>query len=65
MDKIYMVMEYVEHDMKSLMELMKSRNKKWTICEFLGNIFNLAKIRKMMKSKIVQGHPIFLVIRYA
>ncbi|KAL7073489.1 hypothetical protein ACQ4LE_007239 [Meloidogyne hapla] len=30
-EKIFLVMEYVEHDLKSLMELMKSRNKKWTI----------------------------------
>uniref|UniRef100_A0A183CJ41 Protein kinase domain-containing protein n=1 Tax=Globodera pallida TaxID=36090 RepID=A0A183CJ41_GLOPA len=31
MDKIYLVMDYVEHDVKSLIELMKSRGKKWTI----------------------------------
>uniref|UniRef100_A0A914KSC7 cyclin-dependent kinase n=1 Tax=Meloidogyne incognita TaxID=6306 RepID=A0A914KSC7_MELIC len=31
MDKIYLVMEYIEHDIKSLMELMESRKKKWTI----------------------------------
>jgi cell division cycle 2-like len=31
MDRIYLVMEYVEHDIKSLMELIKARNKKWTI----------------------------------
>uniref|UniRef100_A0A1I8B7Y7 cyclin-dependent kinase n=1 Tax=Meloidogyne hapla TaxID=6305 RepID=A0A1I8B7Y7_MELHA len=31
MDKIYLVMEYLEHDIKSLMELMRSRNRKWTI----------------------------------
>uniref|UniRef100_A0A915N3J1 cyclin-dependent kinase n=1 Tax=Meloidogyne javanica TaxID=6303 RepID=A0A915N3J1_MELJA len=30
-EKIFLVMEYVEHDLKSLMELMKSRQKKWTI----------------------------------
>ncbi|KAL3084006.1 hypothetical protein niasHS_008878 [Heterodera schachtii] len=31
MDKIYLVMDFVEHDVKALIELMKSRNKKWTI----------------------------------
>ncbi|VDK56213.1 unnamed protein product [Anisakis simplex] len=31
MDKIYLVMEYVEHDMKSLMDLMHSRKKHFTI----------------------------------
>ncbi|CAK5072830.1 unnamed protein product [Meloidogyne enterolobii] len=30
-EKIFLVMEYVEHDLKSLIELMKSRQKKWTI----------------------------------
>ncbi|KAI1723107.1 protein kinase domain-containing protein [Ditylenchus destructor] len=30
MDKIYLVMEYVEHDMKTLMESLKSKNKKFT-----------------------------------
>uniref|UniRef100_A0A914H864 cyclin-dependent kinase n=1 Tax=Globodera rostochiensis TaxID=31243 RepID=A0A914H864_GLORO len=33
MDKIYLVMDYVEHDVKTLMELMKSRGKKWTISQ--------------------------------
>ncbi|KHN86408.1 Putative serine/threonine-protein kinase [Toxocara canis] len=31
MDKIYLVMEYVEHDMKSLMDMMHSRGKHFTI----------------------------------
>lgn len=31
MDKIYLVMEYVEHDMKSLMDSMHSRQKNFTI----------------------------------
>jgi hypothetical protein len=31
MDKIYLVMEYVEHDMKSLMDLLRQKKKKFTI----------------------------------
>uniref|UniRef100_A0A914EAY7 cyclin-dependent kinase n=2 Tax=Acrobeloides nanus TaxID=290746 RepID=A0A914EAY7_9BILA len=31
MDRIYLVMEYVEHDMKSLMELMRTKKKSFTI----------------------------------
>uniref|UniRef100_A0A915EGS0 cyclin-dependent kinase n=1 Tax=Ditylenchus dipsaci TaxID=166011 RepID=A0A915EGS0_9BILA len=31
MDKIFMVMEYVEHDMKSLMNTMKAKSKKFTL----------------------------------
>lgn len=35
MNKIYLVMEYVQHDFKALMELKKSKNQYFT----LGNIF--------------------------
>ncbi|VDD85544.1 unnamed protein product, partial [Enterobius vermicularis] len=31
MDKIYLVMDYIEHDMKSLMDFMHSRQKHFTI----------------------------------
>ena len=31
MDKIYLVMEYVEHDMKCLMEGLNSRGRSFTI----------------------------------
>lgn len=41
MDRIYLVMDYVEHDVKALMELMKSRNKKWTIRKYNEIYFSI------------------------
>lgn len=34
-DKIYLVMEYVDHDMKSLMDIMSKKKKKFTV----GSLF--------------------------
>lgn len=31
LDKIYLVMEFVEHDMKSLMETMRQKNKTFSV----------------------------------
>lgn len=34
-DKIYLVMEYVEHDLKALMDTMSKKSKKFTIGKLL------------------------------
>ena len=38
MDKIYIVMDYVEHDLKSLMETMKAKKK----------VFNIGEVKTLM-----------------
>uniref|UniRef100_A0A915CQT6 Protein kinase domain-containing protein n=1 Tax=Ditylenchus dipsaci TaxID=166011 RepID=A0A915CQT6_9BILA len=57
MSKVYMVLEYVEHDLKSLMELLKSRSQRFTPaqiktlmrqllsgCEYIHDDFGVLKI---------------------
>lgn len=43
MDKIFIVMEYVEHDLKSLMDTMKSRNRTFSIGEIKCLLTQLLK----------------------
>lgn len=39
MDKVYLVMEYVEHDLKALIDQLKQRGKKFTAGNVFVNIF--------------------------
>lgn len=43
MDKIFIVMEYVEHDLKSLMDTMKSRNRTFSLGEVKCLLIQLLK----------------------
>ncbi|KAI1725999.1 protein kinase domain-containing protein [Ditylenchus destructor] len=56
MDKIYLVMEYVEHDMKSLMETMKSKNKKFTTAQ-------VKTLMKQLLSGIEYMHEEYVIHR--